>query len=166
MSSNFCSCGLKLSHFPSDSYQLCWNLHKHFDERFHPRCVIHVTFCKLIEVPNGEDEKVMTVPQSWNQILIIRMTMGLFAKNSCKTHMYLYYKYTHWIDPCMMHKCWIYFHVFTFPFSSTAYKTVRLDPCATSWKSRTKERRLTKQILTSAKNSMGWKMCNKDLKNW
>lgn len=59
MSSNFCSCGLKLSHFPSDSYQLCWNLHKHFDERFHPRCVIHVTFCKLIEVPNGEDEKVI-----------------------------------------------------------------------------------------------------------
>lgn len=89
------------------------------------------------------------------------MTMCLFAKNSCKTHMYLYYKYTHWIDPCMMHKCWIYFHVFTFPFSSTAYKTVRLNPCATSWKSGTKERRLTKQILKSAKNSMGWKMCNR-----
>ena len=37
----------------------CLNLHEHVDESFHPRCVIYVTLCKLVEVPNGDEDKVI-----------------------------------------------------------------------------------------------------------
>ena len=129
MTSNVYSCGLKLSHFSSDSqYQLCSNLHEHVDESFHPHCVIYVTFCKLIEVPNGEEDKVI-----WQ-----------FHRPGIK------YWSVWWL--------WVYLqgtlaHVFAFLFPSVAYKTFRLNSCATSWKSRTKERRLIKQISKGAATS-------------